>query len=75
MVVLAPGARVTEELVHDIDSPDDLETVELRLIVPENPLMLVKVIARLLDDPWTIDSELVLTVMLNVPTDTLMISV
>jgi hypothetical protein len=75
IVPVPPGDRVTEELVQETASPEALEIVELTSIVPEKPLMLVNVTVKLLEDPWTIDSELGLTVMLKVPTDTVMVMV
>ncbi len=74
--LLAPEDRKTLELVQDSVSPEDLgEIAELRSIVPEKPLILLSVTVKLLVDPCTMDSELGLTVMLNVPTLTVTVIV
>ena len=49
--MVAPGDRVTDELVQDTESPEAFEIEELRSTVPEKPLILVSVTVKLLDDP------------------------
>ena len=50
-VALPPRTRVNNELVQESESPEGLEIEELTSIVPEKPLMLVKVTVKLLEDP------------------------
>ena len=44
--------RVTDELLRDVLGPELEETVTERVIVPENPLRLVRVIVEAADEPF-----------------------
>ena len=62
-----PEVRVTDELLSDVLGPELEETVTDRVIVPENPLRLVKVIVDPADDPFETVRDEGLAVMLKSP--------
>ncbi len=67
-VAVPPGDGNTLAAVHETVRPEERETIEFRLTVPVNPLMLVRVTVNVSEEPWTRGSELGLTNMLKSPT-------
>ena len=59
--------RVTDELLSVVLGPELEETVTERVIVPENPLRLAKVIVEAADDPFERVTDEGLAVMLKSP--------
>ena len=59
--------RVTDELLSDVRGPVLEETVTDRVMVPENPFRLVRVIVDAADEPFESVSDDGLAVMLKSP--------
>ena len=69
-MAVPPGDRTTLEALHNTVRLEEREKVEFRLMVPVNPLTLVRVTGNVAVEPWTRESELGLTDMLKSPTVT-----
>ena len=59
--------KVTDELLREVLGPELEETVTDRVIVPENPLRLVRVIVEVADEPFEKVSDEGLAVTLKSP--------
>jgi len=59
--------RVTDEVLSDVLGPELEETVTERVIVPENPPRLVRVIVEVADEPFEKLSDDGLAAMLKSP--------